>query len=201
MATVSVVSDSGKSTHDAILDAAREVFRDVGFNGATMLRIAALAGVSYEELLQAFPDKNELLQELLATRDAEDEARMRLDSITDPHDALEAVVDVARRNTEHRGLVELYTVLAGESVSTNNPGHDFFATRYRDRLDLLTRTYRRGQEAGFLKADWDPALAAAHLVALLDGLQIQWLLSNGETDMVGIIRRHLARQIAEPAQE
>jgi AcrR family transcriptional regulator len=188
------VSESEKSRHDAILDAAREVFRDVGFNGATLVRIAVLAGVTYAQLLEEFPDKDALLHEVLAARDAEDDARTDLDSITDPDDALEAVVDLVRHNTERKGMIELFTVLVGESVSPSNPGHEFFARRYEERRELLARTYRRGAEAGLLRPDWDPDLSAIFLLALLDGLQIQWLLSDGEIDMVTIMR-HLNRQI------
>ncbi|WP_344789918.1 helix-turn-helix domain-containing protein [Gryllotalpicola daejeonensis] len=189
---------SDAQRHDAILDAAREVFRDVGFNGATLVRIAVTAGVTYAELVDEFPDKDALLHEVLRLRDAEDDERMDLDAITDADAALEAVVDMVRRNIESKGMVELFTVLAGESVSESNPGHAFFAQRYAERRERIARTYRRGAEAGVLRPDWDPDLSAVVLLALLDGLQIQWLLSGGEIDMVNIMRRHLNRQIVRP---
>lgn len=41
----------------------------------------------------------------------------------------------------------------------------------------------------------DPALAGAQLIALMDGLQVQWLLSDGATDMAGVLRAHLQAQL------
>ncbi|MFC4244506.1 TetR/AcrR family transcriptional regulator [Gryllotalpicola reticulitermitis] len=183
---------------EVILAAARDVFCEVGYNAAAMVRIAVLAGVSYSKLITAFPDKEALLRELLSRRDDEDEERIDLDAITDPHDALDAVVGLVRFNSTHPGIVELFTVLAGESVSVNNPGHEFFAGRYESRLSTLRRTYTRGREAGLLDSRLTPDAAAAELIALMDGLQIQWLLSGGRTDMVALVRGYLNRQLIEP---
>lgn len=195
------MSEDSTDTREAILDAAREVFRDVGFNGATMVRIAVRAGISYAQLLDEFSDKDALLQELLRRRDDEDDERTDLDSITDPHAALEALVGLVEHNAQQRGIIELFTVLVGESVSPKNPGHRFFQERYERRLESLRRTYERGRDAGVLNPEWEPDSAARELVALLDGLQIQWLLADGELDMAAIVRRNLARQIREPAGE
>jgi hypothetical protein len=38
-------------------------------------------------------------------------------------------------------------------------------------------------------------VAARQLVALLDGLQLQWLLDDGTTDMPALVRAHLQAQL------
>ncbi|MCL2515120.1 MAG: TetR/AcrR family transcriptional regulator [Microbacteriaceae bacterium] len=186
------------SKRDAILTAAREVFRESGFTGATLVRIAVAAGLSYSELVEQFPDKELLLRAVLAQRDDDEDARSDFDAITDPQAALAAVVDLVEYNAAHRGMVELFTVLVGESVVPSSPGHDFFRERYARRVDSFRRTYQRGADAGVLDPEWTPDAAAVELTALLDGLQIQWLLSDGAIDMAALVRAHLSRQIVSP---
>jgi hypothetical protein len=55
--------------------------------------------------------------------------------------------------------------------------------------------YAHARKVGALRPTIDPALAAAQLVALMDGLQLQWLLDGGVTDMAAIVRAHIQNQL------
>src|SRR5512139_2134950 len=64
-----IVGDEDSSKRRQILDGARKVFMDLGFDGASMNEIARAAGVSKGTLYVYFADKNRLFAAIL-----EDEA-------------------------------------------------------------------------------------------------------------------------------
>lgn len=66
------VSDEDSSKRRQILDGARKVFMDLGFDGASMGEIARSAGVSKGTLYVYFADKNHLFEAIV-----EQEARQR----------------------------------------------------------------------------------------------------------------------------
>ncbi len=57
------------------------------------------------------------------------------------------------------------------------------------------RTFRKVFEdlraQGYLREDVDPAMAARGTIALMDGLQIQWLLDRDGVDMAADVRTYL----------
>jgi AcrR family transcriptional regulator len=66
---IAVVTDEDSSKRRQILDGARKVFMDLGFDGASMNEIARSAGVSKGTLYVYFADKNRLFEAIV-----EDEA-------------------------------------------------------------------------------------------------------------------------------
>jgi hypothetical protein len=41
-------------------------------------------------------------------------------------------------------------------------------------------------------------VAGVELIALMDGLQVQWLLDDGRTDMAGVVRAHVQAHLDVP---
>src|SRR5260370_35175744 len=64
-ATLHLVSDEDSSKRRQILDGARKVFMDLGFDGASMNEIARSAGVSKGTLYVYFADKNRLFEAIV----------------------------------------------------------------------------------------------------------------------------------------
>jgi AcrR family transcriptional regulator len=64
-ATLSVVGDEDSSKRRQILDGARKLFLDLGFDGASMGEIARAAGVSKGTLYVYFADKNRLFEAIV----------------------------------------------------------------------------------------------------------------------------------------
>src|SRR5437763_15758917 len=64
-ATLSVVADEDTSKRRQILDGARKLFLDLGFDGASMGEIARAAGVSKGTLYVYFADKNRLFEAIV----------------------------------------------------------------------------------------------------------------------------------------
>src|SRR3979409_2293979 len=64
-ATLTLVADEDSSKRRQILDGARKLFMDLGFDGASMGEIARAAGVSKGTLYVYFADKNRLFEAIV----------------------------------------------------------------------------------------------------------------------------------------
>jgi AcrR family transcriptional regulator len=182
----------GRARRREILRAADELFSTHGFRGASLNQIAAAAGITDAGLLHHFPSKEHLLIELLQQRDEEDVGRVTAE--VDQHETLpEALVHLCERNAATPGLVRLFTVMAAESIESDHPAHEYFRDRYRELRVETVEQLRRAQAAGDIDGSLDPDLLARQLLAMFDGLQLQWLLEPDEVDMVEAMRDYLAR--------
>ncbi len=185
----------GRAKRREILDHAIVLFGEVGYRASSLREIATRSGISHPGLLHHFPTKEALLLAVLAHRDEVDGELFTGSAGTD---ALRRLVDLVGRNTGRRGVVELFTVLSAEATSADHPAHTFFVERYRRTVAGVERAYLAARAAGALRPDIDPAAAARHLVAVMDGLQIQWLLDDCRTDMVAPVRAHIEGQLTVP---
>lgn len=79
------------------------------------------------------------------------------------------------------------------------PAHGFFVDRYREFRGTLAAALHDRQTTGELAGTLDPEKLAVLLIALADGLQVQWMLEPG-IDMAGHID-HLVSLVnrGEPA--
>jgi AcrR family transcriptional regulator len=185
----------GRERRDAILTAANEVFATRGFRGASLATIAKRVGMSEPGLLHHFASKEELLLELLKLRDQHDDERIAQARAAHAHvlDVLDVLLELCRQNEERPGIVRLFTILAAESVDGDHPAHDWFLERYRDRRRTLVDRLAEEQRQGRVDADLDTETVAAQILAMFDGLQIQWLLDPDGVDMVAVFEDFLAR--------
>ena len=186
----------GRAKQEQIIQAAIELFGEVGFHGASLRDISARAGISHPGLLHHFTTKAELLAAVLAHRDEVDQAALDADRAAG-HSYFEAMTRLVEQNQQRRALVELFAALSAESTSPNHPAHGYFVERYRDVAATMESEFAALEQAGQLRVGADPAPEARALIALMDGLQVQWLLSldndsASQLDMASDIRAHLA---------
>lgn len=182
----------GRERREEILAAADAAFARHGFRGASLATIAQEVGLSQPGLLHHFPSKEELLLEVLRLRhERQLEEVTRTVEETDSY--AEALLELCASNARTPGLVRLFTVLAAESVDDDHPAHEGFRERYRSLRELVTSRFLTEQREGRLAADVDPETLAVQVVALFDGLQLQWLLEPDAVDMVEVLRDFLAR--------
>ena len=165
-----------------ILEAALKVFAESGFHGGTLRVIAERVGLSQAGLLHHFANKEQLLEAVLTQRD--DLAREAMGrELPTGVGLLDGLVALTSYNATTPGLVALFAVLSGEATAPDHPGHEYFQQRYIQVLTLIEEAVVEGQAKGDLRSEIDPTEAARTLVALLDGLQIQWLYEDGGFDM------------------
>ncbi|MEV5837034.1 TetR/AcrR family transcriptional regulator [Nocardia sp. NPDC052112] len=183
----------GRAGHEdrrrAILEAALEVFAERGYQGATIAIVAERVGLSQQGVLHYFPNKQALLANVLALRDQND-LDVLLATAQGHATTLNFLAELVERNAERPGIVQSFTVLAAESVTQDHPARAYFVERYAQAREMLTALLERDlggdPPRGISQRD-----AAVLLIAVLDGLQQQWLLSPDDVDMPALLRKFL----------
>lgn len=173
----------GARSKTAIERAAIRLLGRRGYRGTSLAAIAASVDMSQPGVLHHFPTKEHLLLQILRQRDHEDFRRVGSALTEEGLRLLPALRSLVEHNQTTRELVQLFTVLLGESVGGDHPAHGHFVDRYRTIRGLVRSSLEQGQRSGEIRADVDLTAAAAVILAVMDGLQIQWLL-DPDIDML-----------------
>lgn len=171
--------ENGRRRRAQIIEHATEVFATRGLAGGSLRKIADRVEVTPASLLRHFAGKEELLVEVLRHWD---EHQVLNEQRTDGVEFFESLRGLTRINMERGGLLQLYITLGMEATDPRHPANPFIVARQARTLESFRRNLQHGIERGELAA-MDPAAVDAEsrlLLALLDGLALQWLLS---TDM------------------
>lgn len=184
-----------------VLDSTLEVIRTEGYRPGSYARVAVRAGLTPAELEALYPDERVLLVEAMRHRDALGAESMP-DATVDGRGLLQSFLDIVRYNVTTPGTVELFTMLAAASTSPEHPGHDYFRERYAWLRGMVEDALDELEQEGELRRRADPQVVATQALALLDGLQVQWLLDRGAIDMERLMReffnQHLHRKLGTP---
>jgi AcrR family transcriptional regulator len=173
-----------------ILKAAFEVFSTSGYRAGSIQEIADKIGLTKTGLLHHFPSKEALLESVLTLRDEDSWAGAGI-ATGDGMETLNGIVRLVHNNSTVPGLVALHCVLSAESTDPTHPAHEYFQRRYNWVREVGSQAFSDLDRRGRLRAGVVPAAAARQLVALMDGLQLQWLLDNDSVDMAGELRAFL----------
>ncbi|MEV0127726.1 TetR/AcrR family transcriptional regulator [Dactylosporangium sp. NPDC050688] len=169
-----------------IITAATRLVAERGFWGLSMQDVAAACGLTVPGLLHHVGSKDGLLIAILEHRDAED-ARALTELLDGPAPTLpELCAAVVRRNAGQPEIVRLFAVLQAESLTPDHPAHDYFVARQQRILQELTALAKDAIGADASGADivgadvgGAPEVLARRIIALMDGVQLQWLRSPG----------------------
>lgn len=172
-----------KASREKIIQEATHLFSENGFRGTYLSDIAAGVGMTEAGILHHFPSKVHLLISVLEERDRIDQENYGQSLGTGNFDVIEVFKTLAEHNEKVPGLVQLFSTLIGESLPTSHPSHDYFVNRYQSLRKILTEEIKKAQEKGALRSDINPETIAILIFAMMDGLQIQWLLSPDEVHL------------------
>jgi AcrR family transcriptional regulator len=191
---------AGRMRREQIVRVATIQFGRVGFNGATILDIAARCGMSRAGLLHHFPTKEALLAAVLEERDLEDRASFQRSGSRNSGGlgVLRGMVDLAAHNAELPGIIALYAVLAAEATAVDHPAHEYFMKRYQRIRSGTETALQNAADAGHLNPNVDIPDTAVELTALMDGLQVLWLLAPDTIDMSTQLRTFIQRLLLVP---
>ncbi|HEX2142942.1 MAG TPA: TetR/AcrR family transcriptional regulator [Glycomyces sp.] len=174
----------GQARREEIVRAAIEVIAERGYRGASLAAVAEKVGLTQQGLLHYFPSKEDLLIGVLQLRDHWDAGDR--DYVTDPATmaGLEGLVEA---NANRPAIIRTFSALLGESVTEEHPAADYFRHRYASVREAMIATLR--QEWGDrLPSGLTPEDAAPLVIAIMDGLQFQWLHEPETFDMPAAFR-------------
>jgi AcrR family transcriptional regulator len=153
---------------DALTDVALEVFRQRGFDGASITDIARAAGLTKSSLYHHVAGKEELLERGL------DRALDALFAILDEEEAvsgrpIDRLAHVIRRavEVEVQLLPEVIVLLRARGNTTTERRA---VTRRREFDARVTRLVEDAQRAGELRSDIEPALLTRLVFGMANGL-------------------------------
>lgn len=167
-----------------IVRAALEVIAERGYRGASLAAVAERVGLTQQGLLHHFPTKDALLVAVLKERD-------QWDAVPDTQWRVDLLASLVEYNAMRPGIIQTFSALLGESVTEGHPAREYFTERYV-RVRAGMAAVLRAEYGERLPSGLTPERIAPLLVAVLDGLQYQWLLDPESVDMPGAFRDFLA---------
>jgi AcrR family transcriptional regulator len=184
----------GEKRREELLDAALQVFSLEGYTGASMAQVAGIVGISVAGLLHHFPNKVSLLMGVLERRDAisrkiADEVRGD-NTLTGLLGSLRAI---NRSNATAPGVVRAFTILNAESLLANQPAWEWFQNRYQKIHGRLVGQFQELVDAGEVRPQINVSGLVEEILAMMDGLQIQWLRFPERFDLVQRFDDYMAR--------
>lgn len=160
---------------EAILEVAYEVFATQGFRGGSLREISARLGYSQSGVIHHFGSKENLLVEVLAYRESLNSSH---ESAAHGLALLDHLRTVVERNSKTLGAVQLFVIMSAEAaVDDEHPARQFFVDRYTGTHELFRTAFTLAKLDGHLTDDVDPDAESRQLIAFLDGIQVQWLLT------------------------
>lgn len=172
-----------------IVDAATNVFATRGYHGGSLRDISRQIGLSLTSVVHHFPAKSDLLAAVLENADHAgywfgDHARV--------NGVKAAIIELVVHNLDRPELLRLLAIVSSEASDPEHPAHGWFVKRYENFAAELERLLAHDVEQGRLPSDVDAEQAAHLIIAVWDGLQLQWLLDPAQ-DMRGRMDQALAR--------
>lgn len=175
---------------EEIVEKATHLFAEYGFQGTTFSQLAEAVELTEPGVLHYFPSKVHLLQGVLEYRDqkdAEKYSKMIEAEKNNTAELFDLLEDLVTQNAKIPGLIQLFTVLVSESIRGDHPSHDFFVNRYRRIREIYVKQFFPLLKTK-IRPDVDLDELASLSMAVMDGLQIQWLLDPRKVNMVATFK-------------
>jgi AcrR family transcriptional regulator len=181
----------GLETRRRLLDAAEDVFAELGFYDASIVKITEAAGVAQGTFYQYFASKQEIFEELVRDLNARVRHAMQ-ESASQGRDRIEqerlGFRGYFQFTSEHPALYRIIRQAEFVSPETLQYHYEKITEGYVDGL-------RRAMEQGEVAAG-DPEVVAWALMAAGEMLGMRWMLWNGTREMPAAVLAELDRLIA-----
>lgn len=180
-----------ENTHSRICWSAVKLFSSKGYHKTTMDDIATEAGLTKGAIYWHFKNKRALFKHLvmLSFNELDGLISSALSTgITPPAKilaAFKAGVDYLENNRNFCVLIKVFhlegTILIDEELE------GMLRTVYKQYRDKLTATFRQGVAEGYFSAEIDPIIAGALIMAVYDGISLQWLIDPSAFSLQEVI--------------
>jgi AcrR family transcriptional regulator len=159
-----------------IVAAASRIFARYGYAGGSLRQIAGDVGVTPAALARHFDNKYGLLQAVLTHWEEENDYRFEGAHGLEYFRRLPQLVE---EHTKEPGLIELLLTVATEASDPQHPARAWAVQRYDHTIELGVGYLSEARELGEIGAmdDAQIEMEARGVYALMDGMQLQWLLN------------------------
>jgi AcrR family transcriptional regulator len=159
-----------------IVDAASRIFARYGYAGGSLRQIAGDVGVTPAALARHFDNKYGLLQAVLNHWEEENDHWFDGARGVEYFRRLPKLVEF---HTSEPGLIELLLTVATEATDPQHPARAWAVQRYDRTIRLGIAYLHEARDIGEIHAmdDQQIELEARGVFALMDGMQLQWLLN------------------------
>lgn len=187
-----------------IVDVATRLIAVEGHRRVSLSRIAADAGLSTSGLIHYFPSKGALCV-AVAERRLENTERWWMNRVPaaeeNPVFLMQTMIGSTRQMLDEPGLIHLFAATQAETTDPASPAYGLYETWNRRAAAGLAGLIAGAVERGHFRAEVDANGLAREIIAISDGLQLQWSVAPGEVDLLGGIRvyaRRLANEVVAP---
>ncbi len=164
--------------HARVLEEAVKLFGTAGYVATSLADIAAAADISKAGLLHHFRSKEELFVEVLRAREEAENKAAPLPKGDNPWVLLTAWIERLSNTLSRRELAAVNVAMSGEVLQMGPAAREWKAQRLDAKVADLADRLERGKRAGFLHQDAPSLELARTIVALTDGLLVQWFCAT-----------------------
>jgi len=186
----------GVERREQIIRSASEVFGELGYIGGSLRAIGDRVGASPATLIQYFGSKEGLLMAVLEDWTVQT-ARWAIPTDPPGLEYFRAIPALMDYHVDHRGTLELFLTMSAEATNPDHPAREFIQRRYADVVrnwsEKLREAVARGEVGALTDAQIDAEIRI--LVAVLDGIELQWLL-GADINLHDLVASHLDQAIS-----
>lgn len=177
---------------EAIVQAAIAEFRENGFAGTSMDRVAAAADVSKRTVYNHFPSKDELFEAILAQmwERSHAQAEISYDAGSPLRPQLLAVLEQKMQMLDDASFIDLSRVAMAELMHTPERARAL-VDRLSEKEEGLPQWLRAAQQDGRLRAGVDAQYAAHQLHGLVKSFAFWPQLAMGQPPLAPALRQQV----------
>jgi AcrR family transcriptional regulator len=190
MARTNAGKASGERTRELVLDAALEIFAAKGFRGGSLDDVARRSGVGRGSLLYHFGSKDGLLVALLERRDADVQIMTETGRTSSGSPTTDLLATIRTRSPGIRDALDamkLAHALEAEAAEPDHPAREWAAKRLARIRTYFSDHFSRDTFAAQTNLTIDPDALAAVTLAVIQGLETQWLIDPESVDFDGAL--------------
>ena len=165
----------GHDNTSLILDAARTLFMEQSFGGATMEAVAAVAGVSKTTVYAHFPSKDELFVAVVEREAEHQMLALNGSASTGAAAVLAAFADEAAALLVAPSTIALHRIVSSEAVRAPAVGRLFYANGPQRLIDGLATYLEQAMMSGQLRRAPSRLAAVQFLAVIVGDLQLRAL--------------------------
>lgn len=170
---------------ERILREAFALFAERGYTATSLREIAEAADISKAGVLHHFGSKEALYSAVLERRDLQEIVGMEDFGGDDPWAHLDGWVALMEHNSTQPGIIRLYSAMAADGLEADHPAHPWLHHHFARSVQVTTEAFEHGKRKGVVHPDAPSLELARMIVALSDGIQLQWLCARADAEAEG----------------